>query len=166
MLCVRPRARPRELPNPKETCYQVVVTTTLESLVAQMTVAELAQRSGRSISDLIELVLSQSGGPRAASPATNGHQRGKPGRKPAAAAPAASPGRKKGAQTRTQAGRATYDESVLLAVKTSKGKVKAEELRRKVGGTPPQLRAALARLIENGVVKSAGKARGTTYAAA
>jgi hypothetical protein len=151
------------IPNPIETCYQVGVTTTLESLVAQMTVAELAQRSGRSISDLIELVLSNGGASR---PAGNGHQRGKPGRKPAAAAPAPSPGRKKNAQTRTQAGRDSYDESVLSAVKTSKGKVKAEELRKKVGGTPPQLRAALARLIESGAVKSAGKARGTTYAAA
>jgi len=131
-----------------------------------MTVAELAQRSGRSISDLIELVLSQSGGAPAARAATNGHRRGKPGRKPAAAAPAPSAGRKKGAQTRTQAGRATYDESVLAAVKSSKGKVKAEDLRKKIGGTPPQLRAALARLIESGSVKSAGKARGTTYSAA
>ena len=151
------------IPNAIETCYQVGVTTTLESLVAQMTVAELAQRSGRSISDLVELVLSN-GGAASARAASNGHQRGKPGRKPAAAA--ASPGRKKGAQTRTQAGRASYDEAVLAAVKTSRGKVKAEELRKKVGGTPPQLRAALARLIDNGAVKSAGKARGTTYAAA
>jgi hypothetical protein len=129
-----------------------------------MTVAELAQRSGRSISDLIEIVLSHGGAATAVRPSANGHQRGRPGRK--AAAPAPSAGRKKGAQTRTQAGRASYDESVLSAVKTSKGKVKAEELRKKVGGTPPQLRAALARLIDNGSVKSAGKARGTTYAAA
>jgi hypothetical protein len=164
--CSHGLVRPARIPNRKETCYQVGVTTTLESLVAQMTVAELAERSGRSISDLIELVLSAGGTAPAGRSATNGHQRGKPGRK-AAAAPAPTPsGRKKGAQTRTQAGRATYDESVLAAVKTSKGKVKAEDLRKKIGGTPPQLRAALARLIENGSVKSAGKARGTTYAAA
>jgi propanediol dehydratase large subunit len=155
--------------NASEACYQVRVTTTLESLVAQMTVAELAQRSGRSISDVIELVLSSGNGvarvARAtAAPATNGRKT--PGRKAAATpAPAATGGRKK-AQTRTQAGRASYDDAVLTAVKSSKGKVKAEDLRRKVGGTPPQLRAALARLIDSGTVKSAGKARGTTYASA
>lgn len=137
------------------------MTTTLESLVAQMTVAELAQRSGRSISDVIELVLSQSGTVRAR-PAGNGER--KRGGKPAA--PAAAPRGKKGAaQVRTQAGRANYDEAVLAAVKSSKGKVKAEELRKKVGGTPPQLRTALARLIEDGKVKSTGKARGTAYTA-
>jgi hypothetical protein len=127
-----------------------------------MTVAELAQRSGRSITDVIELVLSDRGSLRAVRPATNGQS--KRGRKAAAApAPAA---RKKGTETRTQAGRSSYDETVLAAVKASKGKVKAEQLRKKVGGTPPQLRAALGRLIENGAVKSSGKARGTAYAAA
>jgi hypothetical protein len=150
------------IPIAKESCYQGRVTTTLESLVAQMTVAELAQRSGRSISDVIELVLSHSGSVRAR-PSTNGER--KRGAKPAPAAPA--PRGKKGgaAQVRTQAGRANYDESVLAAVKASKGKAKAEELRKKIGGTPPQLRAALARLIEDGKVKSTGKARGTAYTA-
>lgn len=146
------------------------MTTTLESLVAEMTVAELAQRSGRSISDLIELVLSSgtaaSRAPRAAAaPTANAPRKG--GRKAVApAATAATGGRKRVAQTRTQAGRASYDDAVLTAMKSMKGKVKAEDLRKKVGGTPPQLRAALARLIENGAVKSAGKARGTTYAQA
>lgn len=137
------------------------MTTTLESLVAQMTVAELAQRSGRSISDVIELVLSQSGSPRARSSGNGERKRGAK----AAPAPAAPRGKKGSAQVRTQAGRASYDESVLAAVKASKGKAKAEELRKKIGGTPPQLRAALARLIENGKVKSTGKARGTAYTA-
>src|SRR5262245_32348825 len=100
-----------------EICYQGRVTTTLESLVAQMTVAELAQRSGRSISDVVELVLStdnRRAARVAAAPTTSGGRKG--ARK---AAPAA--GARKKAQTRTQAGRASYDDAVLSAVKSMKG---------------------------------------------
>jgi hypothetical protein len=141
------------------------VTTTLESLVAQMTVNELAQRSGHSVAEVVELVLAsgtRTRAPRstgAAAPATNGRR--KRGRKPG---PKPGRGRKAGKAGKAASG-SSYDETVLGAVKAAKGKVKAEELRKKVGGTPPQLRAALARLVEAGSVKSAGKARGTTYAA-
>jgi len=137
-----------------------------------MTVAELAERSGRSISDLVALVLS---GSRGAAPAA---RRGRPpgstnagggrrGPRKAAAAPKGGKrgGRKGGGRKGGGAASSGYVDTVLSAVKASKGKVKAEELRKKIGGTPPQLRAALAQLIEAGSVKSAGKARGTTYTA-
>jgi hypothetical protein len=165
------------------------VSTSIEILVAQMTVAELAQRSGRSVSQLVELAFGSS----AASAATV--KRG-PGRPPGAAtkkgkrvkgkakaAPApkaeakaaapkaavvkAAPAAKKAAvDTRAAAGRAKYDETVLAASRGAKSKVKAADLRSKLGGTPLQIRAALHRLIEDGKIKAHGQARGTTYTGA
>jgi hypothetical protein len=158
------------------------VSTSLESLVANMTVAELAQRSGRSVAQLVELAF---GSPAAAAPkrgpgrppgaAKRGRPPGSgrgPGRPPkaeAAAAPAAAPKGKPGkapaVDTRAAASRSKFDESVLGAVRGSKGRVKAVDLRKKVGGSSLQIRAALHRLIEDGKIKSQGKARGTTYSA-
>ncbi len=150
-----------------------------------MTVDELAQRCGRSVAQLVELAFG-SNAPRVAAkrgpgrPPGSGKKRGRPpgsGRKPgrppgsgkkaaAAAAPAAAPaakGKAGAVDTRAAAGRGKFDEAVLAAVKGAKGKVKAVDLRKKVGGTSLQIRAALHRLIEDGKIKSQGKARGTTY---
>ncbi|MFO0636519.1 MAG: hypothetical protein U0168_27125 [Nannocystaceae bacterium] len=157
------------------------MSTSLETLVSQMTVSELAQRSGISVGTLVELAF---GGRGAATPArspaaASGRKRG---RKPkaASAAKAAKPakaaksapakaeapkGRGADVDTRAPAGRAKYDETVLAAIKGSKGKVKAGDLRKKVGGTPLQIRTALHRLLTDGKIKSQGKARGTTYSA-
>lgn len=138
----------------------MLVSTPLESLIAQMTVAELAQRTGRSVSDLVGLVL----GDRARAVAAPRAARSE-------AKPARGGGRKRGkTQSRGEGGggatpRAGYDDSVLVAIKAAKGKVKAQDLRKKIGGTPLQIRAALKRLLGAGQIKSQGKARGTTYTA-
>lgn len=67
--------------------------------------------------------------------------------------------------TRTAAGRELYDREVLAALQDGCA-ISAEELRARVGGTPLQARASLARLIENGHVLWEGKARGTRYSLA
>lgn len=153
-----------------------------------MTVAELAQRSGRSVSQLVELAFGSSAastvtatkrGPgRPPGGAAKKGKRGK-GKAKAAAAPKAeakaapkaaakaAPAAKKAAvDTRAAAGRAKYDETVLAAIRGAKTKVKAADLRSKLGGTPLQIRAALHRLIEDGKIKAHGQARGTTYTGA
>ncbi len=133
----------------------MAVSTPLESLIAQMTVAELAERTGRSVADLVASVLGDRPRNGVAS-----HARPRGADKPARGG---NPGTS--AATRGTAG-AGYDESVLAAIKSAKGRVKAQDLRKKTGGTPLQIRAALKRLLGAGSIKSQGKARGTTYTAA
>jgi hypothetical protein len=109
--------------------------------------------------------------------------RGRPGRKPgaAAAAAAAKPakpaavakpaapatgGARKGGKrnVRTEAGRDAFDTEVLEALKAHGGdNVSATSLRETIGAEPTQLRTALNRLIERGLVTFSGKARGTRY---
>jgi hypothetical protein len=91
-----------------------------------------------------------------------------PGRKAAsAAAPAAA--RSKGGKpnVRTGAGREQFDNAMLAALKEAGGdSVNAATLRSAAGGDPNQVRAALNRLIERGLVTFSGKARGTRYSLA
>ncbi len=121
------------------------------------------------------------GGGGAAAPARAGKGRG--GRKPGPKAAAGKPGPKAGkprkvkaapaaggaggaeVDTRTAEGRAAYDANVLAALKGATGPQAASDLTNKIGGTPLQIRTALARLIEAGSVNWAGRARGTRYTA-
>lgn len=91
--------------------------------------------------------------------AAAGKRAGKPGRKAAAAAAGDA------VDTRTAEGRAAYDERVLTALKAATGPQSASNLTGKVGGSPLQIRTALARLIEAGSVNWSGRARGTRYTA-
>jgi hypothetical protein len=77
------------------------------------------------------------------------------GRKPKAAAAEVD--------TRTAEGRAAYDANVLTALRAAVGPQSASQLTAKVGGSPLQIRTALARLIEAGSVHWSGRARGTRY---
>lgn len=65
--------------------------------------------------------------------------------------------------TRTPAAREAYDASVLEALKAAGGSPTAPELSATAGGTPLQVRTALGRLIERGLVTWTGQARGTRY---
>ena len=65
--------------------------------------------------------------------------------------------------TRTAEGRAAYDEAVLTALRAATGPQSASELTAVAGGSPLQIRTALARLIEAGSVSWSGRARGTRY---
>jgi hypothetical protein len=103
---------------------------------------------------------------------------GRGGRRKAAAAPAGAPsaaaprkgGRKGGTHkrnVRTEAGRDAFENEVLDALKEAGGEnVAATQLRNKLDADPTQLRTALNRLIERGVVTFTGKARGTRYSMA
>ncbi|MCA9686318.1 MAG: hypothetical protein KC457_29395 [Myxococcales bacterium] len=65
---------------------------------------------------------------------------------------------------RTESGREAFDAEVLAALKAAGGEsVGAGELRAALDADPTQLRAALNRLIEKGVLTFTGKARGTRY---
>ena len=124
-----------------------------------MTVSEFAKHTGKSV----EQIAAWASGARAPSAP-----------KAAASAPAAKsapgkPGPKssglkaKAVNTRTPEGRAAYDEAVMDAVTNAKEAVGSSYLRRRIGGTPLQLRTALNRLIEGGKVTYQGKARATRY---
>lgn len=117
-----------------------------------------------------------------ATPARAGRGRG--GRRKAAAGPAAAPApaagvakagaRKSGGggaahkrNVRTEAGREQFDAEVLESLKQAGGEnVSATQIRNALGSDPTQLRAALNRLIERGIVSFSGKARGTRYSLA
>jgi len=65
--------------------------------------------------------------------------------------------------TRTAEGRAAYDAAVLGALKGMTKPASASNLTAVAGGSPLQIRTALARLIEAGAVQWSGRARGTRY---
>lgn len=65
--------------------------------------------------------------------------------------------------TRTAEGRAAYDAAVLAALKGLAKPASASNLTSVAGGSPLQIRTALARLIETGAVRWSGRARGTRY---
>lgn len=90
--------------------------------------------------------------------------------KPAAAAAAPAAARQGKAakaavqvDTRTAEGRAAYDAAVLSALKGMTKPASASNLTAVAGGSPLQIRTALARLIETGAVHWSGRARGTRY---
>lgn len=128
----------------------------LEDLVARMTVKELAERSGRSVTDIAVFALGgghSASAPKAPAKRTNGVS--------VAAAP--RPRAAKGVDTRSAQGRAQYERDVLGVLTRAKSPTNAQAIRAQVGGTPAQARAALNRLIENGEVQYEGKARATRY---
>ena len=134
--------------------------TALEALVSSMTIADLSERSGKSVEEIVDWAMKGQGGTRK-STRTNG----------VAAAPAAESGgsrrRRSGSvNTRTPAGREAYDGSVLSSVQDASGPIGAAAIRKKVGGTPLQVRAALNRLIDKGQVTYQGRARATRYSPA
>lgn len=149
--------------------------TALEALVSSMTLSDLAERSERSVEDIVNWAL---GGNRAA--ATAGAKRTQPVATRAAAPttpppipmvesggasrrPASSSSVPKNINTRTPEGRARYDAQILKLVGEADGPIAAATLRKKVGGTPLQVRASLNRLIESGQVQYQGRARATRY---
>ena len=130
----------------------------LEALVGSMSIAELSQRSGKSVGQIVDWALGRSGpGRRAGSNGTAGRGRA------SAAAAGGGGGGGKSVNTRTPAGRDAYDQAVLAAVAASRGPVGAGPLRKKVGGTALQVRTALNRLIEQGRINYEGRARATRY---
>jgi hypothetical protein len=98
-------------------------------------------------------------------------RRGRPkGMASAASAGPRKAGGKGGAHkrnVRTEAGRDAFEAEVLTALKDAGGdNVAATEIRNALDADPTQLRTALNRLIERGIVTFTGKARGTRYSIA
>ena len=118
-----------------------------------MTLSELASKTGRSLSSIVDFAVgSKTSAPRSSAPA-----------KPSNGAAPAKRGRAKGVDTRTASGREAYDSAIQAVIEAAKGPLGATQLRAKVGGTPQQARAALHRLIEAGTITYTGQARATRY---
>ena len=75
------------------------------------------------------------------------------------------PGRPKGKTfaTRTQAGREAIDAAISGFLSKADNGARAEDIRGAVGGTPPQIRESLGRLISGKKVRKKGQKRSTTY---
>jgi hypothetical protein len=124
----------------------------LEDLVGRMTVAELAQRSGRSVESIIAYALG--GSVKApARTSTNGE----------AVKPRGRGGRKASVHTRTIAGRSEFDERVLDAVRSLGGSAQSKDIARVVGGSTLQRRVALKRLVQSRKLSRSGNTAATMY---
>ncbi|MCH9686692.1 MAG: hypothetical protein K0V04_34990 [Deltaproteobacteria bacterium] len=133
--------------------------SSLENLVRNMTVAQLADAANLEVGALVELVLG--GGKAPAAPAKPKKvAAAKPGR-PAKAAASDGPSH----NTRTQSGREALDTAILSFLKAQKEPSRALAVKAAVGGTSAQVRARLNTLIEAGRVTFTGKASGTRYRA-
>ncbi len=137
--------------------------SSLENLIGNMSVTQLADTAGISVTALVELVL---GGQKAKKSAPAA--RAKAPRE--AAKPAARAGKKAapaGAahNTRTQAGREALDAAILEFLGGRSEPSRALEVKAAVGGTSAQVRARLNTLIEERKVSFSGKASGTRYQA-
>lgn len=135
--------------------------THLETLVGAMTLSELAAKTGRSLSSIVDFAVGNGVSSRKAGAALTAS----PARAPANGRSNAAPkGRRaKSVNTRTAEGREAYDASVREAIEAARGPVGAAQIRGKAGGTPQQARAALHRLIEAGTITYTGQARATKY---
>ena len=114
--------------------------STLETLASTITLRELADKSGRSISEVVAFAM------------PNGHRNG-------------APEADKPVDTRSHDGREAYDTQVLAALQKRDDWTLATDLRSDVGGTPLQMRTALARLLDRDLVEHRGQARATQYRA-
>lgn len=81
--------------------------------------------------------------------------------------PAAAPSPTQQHNLRTEEGRAAYDGTVLVVMQDLGGeKLPAKQIREQAGGTSPQFRASVDRLIEAKKVVFEGKAAGMRYSLA
>jgi hypothetical protein len=131
------------------------MSSPLEDLVASMSVRELSERGGRTVTEIAIFALggatpsSRKTSPATSRPVRNGASSDKP--------------RAGAVDTRSASGRAGYETAVYGVVRDATDVVSANDVRAKVGGTAMQARAALNRLIEQGRIRCKGKARGTRY---
>lgn len=117
----------------------------LELLFASMTVGELAARSNISVTDLVEVAFTGRSSTRSAS-------------KPSAPkSPTSNPG--------GVARGGLQPDQVLAALRAVGATAKLEDVRSKVGGSVPQVRAALQKLAGARKVTITGQRRGTRYTA-
>jgi hypothetical protein len=116
----------------------------LESLVAKMTVAELAARAGITVSAFVELAFSGRASPKSTAAKPTKSTTLKPGKVPRGGLAA---------------------DAVLAALRAVGESAKLEDVRAKTGGTVPQVRAALQKLAGSKKISITGQRRGTRYTA-
>lgn len=133
-----------------------IVHDAIKDLPANMTMGDLIDEFGESEynehfreMNLGDFVSSMGGRRQAAAPRKTNRRSGGGG------------GSKK-FNTRTSEGRDALQSAVAEALGEA-GQASSEELRRQIGGTPAQLRQALARLKDDGKVKVTGQKRATLY---
>jgi len=142
--------------------------TPLESLVAGMTIEQLARRANITVEQLVDKALG--GTVRSPVPrATQQTRSAKPSSAPSAigvptpkakTAAKVPPKAKPSARTRGS----ITDAEVLAILGATSEPVSSEHVRALLGGSPAQIRAALHRLRDKKRVRVAGKKRGTRYA--
>ena len=133
--------------------------TPLESLVATMTIEQLARLANTTVEVIVTRALGGTGGgtPRASQPtptSTPSVTRG------AARNGKAAPTGKPSARTRGS----ITDAEVLAVLGASSEPVSSEHVRAQLGGSPDQIRAALHRLRDKKRIRVSGEKRGTRYA--
>jgi hypothetical protein len=117
----------------------------LEILIGEMTIADLARISGKSVAEIAAYVLG--GGPVPKS--TNSTSKG---------APAATNGTPKAAAT------AKLAADIIAALEKSDTPLRSMDLEKLVGGTTETRRHVLAQLLAEKKIRKSGVARGTRYA--
>ena len=146
----------------------VMSTSPLEQLVRTMSLEELSQRSGRDVEDIVAYALAgkvqtSSGKSKTTNGINKVETKAESPKSKGARRPSTS---SKNVDTRTAAGREAYDQAVLESIQSAKKPIGATDIRRKVGGTPLQVRTAAKRLEEGGYITSKGQARATRYSKA
>jgi hypothetical protein len=123
--------------------------TALETLFASMTLADLARFAGTSVAHVVEAAYA---GRAAAAP------------KSTTATKVNAKSASKGTSTPRKVARGAMSlDAVLAAVAAAGGPAKMDDVHRKVGGTVPQVRAALQKLAGAGKIAITGERRGTRY---
>ncbi len=140
----------------------MTIASSLDQLVGNMTVQQLAEAAGTSVEEVVQAVVwgSKRGQLSVAVAATVPAAASKPRR---AARGGASVGN--GIDTRSAVGRDAYDVALLGVLKDTGEPMSAEQLRDVVGGTPLQARSRLKALVKKRRVKTSGRARATKYQA-
>jgi hypothetical protein len=126
--------------------------SSLETLVGSMTIAELAERSGKSVETIAAFALGGRSPSRSSSAPSDSGAR------------APRKGARKGSKAATPADDGgSFDEQVLAAITAAGGEARSVDIEDKVGGTSEERRAALHRLVKARKLKRSGVARGTRY---
>lgn len=132
------------------------MASSLDHLVANMTVQQLADVAGTSVEEVVQAVV-------------RGSDKGLLTMAAVADTPASprlgSDRKLGGIDTRSAAGRTAYDNALLGVLKDTGEPMSAEQLRGVVGGTALQARSRLKALVKKRKVESSGRARATKYEA-
>lgn len=134
----------------------------LETLVSNMTVAQLAEVAGLGVDEIVALILTKAALHRSQS-ATKSQATRRKGPQPRAGVINTKEARAE-VNTRTREGREVVDNAILEFLGGCEAPARASEVRKAVGGTAAQIRARLNHLIEEtGQVAFEGRAAGTRY---